>query len=126
MLARTTACRRLGRACPYVRDNAEQGPDPSDLAIVTPDRVLLLALLVLALGWGVWRLRLRWRRGPAEPPASARSGARVPLPPPADDDVLEVAGRRSRHATLLAPAQGRSARAELGYVDARGAATLQR
>jgi hypothetical protein len=60
---------------------------------VTPDRVLLLALLVLALGWGVWRLWLRWRRGPAEPPASARSGALVPLAPPANDDVLEVAAR---------------------------------
>lgn len=63
-----------------------------DLAIVTPDRVLLLALLALAVGWGVWRLR-RWRRGPAESPASARTGALVPLTPAAEDDVLEVAAR---------------------------------
>ena len=64
-----------------------------DLAIVTLDRVLLLALLVLAVGWGVWRLRLRWRRVPAESPASARSGVLVPLTPAADVDVLEVAAR---------------------------------
>ncbi len=93
MVTRTTSCRRLGRACPQVCDDAEQGPYVGDLAIVTPDRFLLLSLLVLAVGWGVWRLRLRRRRGPAEASASARTGALVPLDPAADDAVLEVAAR---------------------------------
>ena len=62
---------------------------------MTAERVLLIALLVLvlALGWIVWRFRPWRRRGPAEPSASGRPGALVPLTRRAGAELLTVAAR---------------------------------